>query len=381
MLHAFLDGELDGAHEEVLFRRLSENADLRGEMQDNLAIRKAIQHDTEAFTPPAVATSAVFGALGFSIPSTSSAAAAAPAANSMLRSIWVSGGSAMLAVTAAVMLYMLFPAPVSQNTERVISSPATELTVQELPALSDLAVSTPVARTAAPPVAAVPVKPQALPSALAALAKAEGKLNLRPIDGLKDVSGDPHARSVPHEQVFFYDLLPTPSGLTLQARNVALRSYPAPAIVSQSESWFRNVNLGVFYALSDHHSIGVETGQEAFPQRFNGIQTQGIEAGKDVGYEQNPLAYWATAVYQFNGDALLPHVYPFVQLQAGGAFNLDQGVGLGPLGRAVAGLKLKPFDRIAFVVGAEGSVLMYKFQNNWFRTEKLGLTYGLSYEF
>ena len=39
------------------------------------------------------------------------------------------------------------------------------------------------------------------------------------------------------------------------------------------------------------------------------------------------------------------------------------------------------FDRIAIVVGAEGSMLMYRFQNNWFETNKLGMTYGISYEF
>jgi hypothetical protein len=94
-----------------------------------------------------------------------------------------------------------------------------------------------------------------------------------------------------------------------------------------------------------------------------------------VRYEQNPLAYWATAVYQFNGDALLPHVHPFVQFQVGGAFQL------GGLARATAGIKFKPFERIAIVMGAEGSMLLYRFQGSWFQTDKLGLTYGLAYEF
>jgi hypothetical protein len=130
------------------------------------------------------------------------------------------------------------------------------------------------------------------------------------------------------------------------------------------------MNLGVMYAIGDNHAIGIEGGREPFSQHFFGY-----ENGVRVRYEQNPLAYWATAVYQFTGAPLLPHVHPFAQLQAGGVIDL------GPLARATLGLKFKPFDRIAVIVGAEGSVLMYRFQNNWFNTNKLGMTYGVSYEF
>ncbi len=364
MLHAFLDGELDGAHEEVLFRKLSSNPELRTEMQENLAIRKAIQHDTEAFTPPAAATSAVFGALGFSMPPAGSINPAAASGN-ILKRFWMSGGSALFAVAAAILIYLQFPAPVQEDPVRLVSIPPTQLLVEETPALSDIPVSAPapVTRRTVTASDAIPVVPVA--------AVEERTLALRPVGTLPG-KGDrsPRTRYVQNGQVYFFDLLPTPTGLSLQARNVAMRSDPAPRTVSQSEPWFRNVNLGLMYALSENHSIGIEGGQEAFPQHFDGI-----EDGGAVRYEQNPLAYWATAVYQFNGDALLPHVHPFAQVQLGGAFRL------GALARATAGIKFKPFERIAIVIGAEGSLLMYRFQNNWFQTDKLGLTYGLAYEF
>lgn len=369
MLHAFLDGELDSAHEEVLFQNLSSSPDLRAEMQDNLAIRKAIQHDTDAFTPPAAATAAVFGALGFSIPSASAMAAGAASGN-MLRRFWMSGGSAVLAVAAAVVLYLQFPLPAESDTERVVSLPATVLTVEETPALADIAVSAPA------PALTAAAMPQAVSSALPAenalpVVRDDGEvLALRPLGTLVKGDRKRDVRYLRGGQLHMYEVVPIPTGLTLQVRNVALRANPAPRTITQSEPWFRNVNLGLMYALSDHHSIGVEAGQESFPQNFNGI-----EDGGAVRYEQNPLAYWATAVYQFNGDALLPHVHPFAQVQLGGAFKL------GGLARVTAGIKFKPFERIAIVVGAEGSVLMYRFQDTWFQTDKLGLTYGLAYEF
>jgi len=366
MLHAFLDGELDGAHEEVLFRKLSSSGELRAEMQDSLAIRSAIQHDTEAYTPPAVATSAVFGALGFSMPPAGSMSPVA-GSGSILRRFWVSGGTAMMVVAAAVFLLMQFPQLLQNDlNERVVSAPASTLAIEETPALGDIPISVPVqySRIATPLPAAVTVSQKAAP-------RMERELTLRPLVSLQSRSNElPDPDHVRADQVYFYDLLPSDNGLTLYARNVALRSDPAPEIVSQSEPWFRNVNIGLMYGLSEHHSIGIEGGQEAFSQRFDGI-----ENGRSVGYGQNPMAYWLTAVYQFNGDALLPHVHPFAQVQLGGAFDL------GGLARAAVGLKFKPFDRIAIVVGAEGSMLMYRFQNNWFQTDKIGMTYGVAYEF
>jgi hypothetical protein len=68
-------------------------------------------------------------------------------------------------------------------------------------------------------------------------------------------------------------------------------------------------------------------------------------------------------------------MHPYAQIQAGAAFNL------GPLARAGVGVAVKPFEKISLLIGAEGSILAYKFQNKWFDTKKLGLTYGLSYEF
>lgn len=372
MLHAFMDGELGSPQEEALFQKLSSDPSLRAEMQDHLAIRKAVQHDIEAYTPPASATAAIFTTLGFTIPSSSvtAAAAAATAAaggGSMLRSMWFSAASSALAVATAVLLYLQFPVAfdaIGTVVERVVSSPSDIVVVEETAPLADLTVTT--QRSSAP---------AAAPSATSTVATApvvqEREVTLRDMQLLAAALSEQEAPGrVRGGQVYFYDLLPTPDGVTFHARNVALRSDPAPSVVSQSEPWFRNVNLGLMYALDDHHAVGIEAGRESFSQHFNGL-----ENGMGVRYEQNPLAYWATAVYQFTGEPLLPHVHPFIQLQAGGAFEI------GGLGRATLGIKFRPFDRIAVIAGAEGSLMVYRFQSNWFSTNKVGMTYGLSYEF
>lgn len=371
MLHAFLDGELDGAHEEVLFSKLASSVELRAEMQDQLTIRTAIQHDTDAFNPPASATAALFGALGFSIPSN----AAAGAGFSVAQRWWITGASILTAAVAILLLYTQYPFSSSDKvmTERVVSMPSTALTIEETPALADIPIPASTRQNDVLPRNAYPTAPVEITNSMRDVNLAS--LGFHPVAALSSSSSDQAETAaeparIREQHVYFYDLVPTPDGVTLHARNVALQSDPSPRALSQSEPWFRNVNLGLMYALSEHHSIGIEAGQEAFPQHFSGV-----EDGVHVRYEQNPLAYWATAVYQYNGDALLPHVHPFAQLQVGGAFSL------GGLGRASLGLKFKPFDRIAIVVGAEGSMLMYRFQDSWFRTNKLGMTYGIAYEF
>ena len=402
MLHAFLDGELDSTNEELLFEKLSSDSALRSEMQQHLAMRKAIQHDNEAFTPPAAATSAVFAALGFSLPPLAAEAApaggfgaaggigaagggaAAGAGSGTFRQVALSAAAAVLAILAALFLSMQFPAAspdIAGTMERVVSVPPTTVEIQETPALGDLPVASVPARNALP-TASAPAQEQA--SAKRDLRIFDARdldtrdLDMRPITALT-ASEKAAPERIRAGDVQFFDLIPAPDGVTLYARNVALRSDPSPAVVSQSEPWFHNMNIGALYALSDHHAIGIEGGQEAFPQTF-----RGIEGGRSVRYEQNPMAYWATAVYQFNGDALLPHVHPFAQAQAGGAFGQAVNGGmywLGPLARATLGVKLRPFERIAIVAGLEGTMLLYRFQGSWFDTNKLGLTYGVSYEF
>lgn len=365
MLHAFMDGELGGPQEEALFHKLSADPALRSEMQDHLAIRKAVQHDIEAFTPPASATAAIFTSLGFTIPSNT--ATAAGAGSSFLRGLWIGSAASVLAVATAIILFFQFSttgdAP-AEIIERVVRTPADPVFIEQPAPLADLPTAPARHASAAVTEAATPFDAE---FTVRAVTPRDITLLASAIDETAPPAPPAQVRT---DQVRFYDLLPAPDGVTLYARNVALRSDPAPTVVSQSEPWLRNVNLGVLYAIDEHHAIGFEGGREPFSQNFHGI-----EHGVGVRYEQNPLAYWATAVYQFSGDPLLPHVHPFFQIQAGGALEL------GALGRATLGLEFRPFDRIAVLVGAEGSLLLYRFQTNWFSSNKLGMTYGLSYEF
>jgi hypothetical protein len=365
MLHAYLDGELNGAHEEALFRMLSEDSALRSEMQDHLAIRKAIQHDTQAYSPPPAATAAVFGALGFSVPSIAHAASGAGR-------IWFASGSAFLAVTTALLLSLLFTTEdAALLSAEPLERPPIELRIEALPAMPDLPVGS-VSRAAALPAAAIiPEQESPIEEALpAVIDEAPERMLLQPPAEFATTER-PDLRGIRAPFIPYVSLLRIPKdGAMLYVRNASLQSMPDRAVASATDFPLSDVNVGVLLPLGKHHALGVEFGRETFPQEFSTMVR-----GASVRYEQTPTAYCATAVYQLTAGDIFPWLTPYAQFQAGLAYRI------GPLGRVHAGLAIKPIERISLLVGAEGSILGYKFQNTWFDTRKFGLTYGIRYDF
>jgi len=59
-----LDGELDKTKEAELYSQLGNDPILQNEMNDLITISKTVKNDTEAFTPPVVATKNIFNSLG-----------------------------------------------------------------------------------------------------------------------------------------------------------------------------------------------------------------------------------------------------------------------------------------------------------------------------
>ncbi|MCZ7557351.1 MAG: hypothetical protein M5R41_13200 [Bacteroidia bacterium] len=368
MLHAYLDGELDGPHEEALFRMLSEDGALRAEMQDHLAIRKAVQHDTQAFTPPAAATAAIFGALGFSIPAATTAAASGAG------KIWFASGSAILAVVTSMLLSTLFTSTDQQiyADAGVPAAPVMTLNIEESAPLGDIVSSAPADTRQGRSVSDSQPVLEELPKPTAFEEQPE---QLVEIECLPPAAfgerGEPDLRGLRAPFIPYVSFLRMPvDGMMFYLRNTASQSSPAGTFGASSELLMNNLHIGALYPLSRYHALGVEFGREIFPQSFDGTLR-----GAVVRYEQSPVVYCATAVYQLTAGEVLPLMHPYAQIQAGAAFNL------GPLARAGLGVAVKPFEKISLLIGAEGSILAYKFQNKWFDTKKLGLTYGLRYEF
>ena len=179
-------------------------------------------------------------------------------------------------------------------------------------------------------------------------------------DGMPEHSPDALAEAEPIGHLQFY------------LRGVAaLRSYPSPDIAPLATPPINNIAAGVFYVPDGENAIGLEVGQEHVLQQYEGMSEQGLR----MRVEQNYLALWAGAAYQrtFGAVPLLAGAHPFARLMAG-------GMATGPMARVLLGFRFQ-VGRVGALLGAEGSLLGYRYQGSWFSTSKVGATYGMSIDF
>jgi hypothetical protein len=117
--------------------------------------------------------------------------------------------------------------------------------------------------------------------------------------------------------------------------------------------------------------IGVEIGQEAFPQEYTGT-----EEGRGVRYRQNPLLPWIALSGRLTPVELrlAPDLVPFGQVLLG-------ATRVGPMGKAALGVEYKPDSRVRLAFGFEGGMLAYRYMNSTFFTRNIGVVYGISLSF
>jgi hypothetical protein len=157
--------------------------------------------------------------------------------------------------------------------------------------------------------------------------------------------------------------------IAISARGIQSTSFPSIEQSPGSSPWFKDMGIGVSYALSDDKSIGLEAGQESFAQEYTGQ-----ENGRTVHYKQRPLLFWAGVAYQQSLETIRigNQIVPFFKVAVG-------ATQVGPIGRLTAGLLYHADSRTTFSLGMEGAWLPYPFQGAWFiGSRNLGATYGVS---
>ncbi len=380
-----LDGELDSMHESKLFAELAVNADLRAEFKQQMAIRSAVQQDRAALVPPVALTSSVFSGLGFAAPLAGAAAGAA-------------GGGFLLQWLMRIGLPLLSSVAVAGITYSVVNSTQSTPITQQQPT-----TAAPVAPEAAEqPVAPLPVTTGRLPTANRSQAPAEltrlrnENASLRrqlaaaqervsessiemqsepPVQRVNvtssmDVRYGTDQRAVQQTMLtpISNSLLKYPAFL-VQVRGMSANSLTEVSAPAQT-SWYDNLSVGLLYQLSEQSAVGVEFGNEAFAMSFEGQRN-----GQTILYEQQPLSMWAGVTYRHTFPALGNSGFsPFGQVLVGGSK-------FGPLGRLSAGMIYSPAGPLSFIFGLEGSTMAYQFENAWYGSSKIGLTYGVAIRF
>ena len=397
-IHQLLDGELDSPSEAVLFNELAQNSDLRSEFMQLLAIRTAVQQDRAALIPPVALTSSVFADLGLSAPL--AGAAAAGAAGGAAASTWFSKALVPLAAALAAAGITYWSTEQPGRGEPVarpdnIANARPDNIANARPdnianARPDNAITHRAENSQDAEMRRLRAEVSRLREALVLATTAENEEPVQaPVQEIPDDHSEPPARTTPidltHTIVLARDTDPRivtavreqpiipayddyPSFI-VQVRGLASLGLTQVHVVPQT-SIAENANLALMYQLAPQHLIGVEVGNESFPMAFEGSRN-----GQLIRYEQQPISTWAGVTYRHSFAPIGNTAFtPFAQGLLGGSQ-------FGPLGRLTGGIQYSPAGPLSFMLGVEGTSMVYTHQNNWFTSSKLGLTYGMAIRF
>lgn len=402
LIQHLLDGELDPTLELGLFAELASSAELRNELKQQLAIRSTVQHDRIALVPPAALTNAVFSGLGFAAPL---AGAAAGAAGGGLIASWLSKlglplitAAAAAGITwvsaqqpsdarvvtgdtqvatrteeAAAPLTQTAPAdnPTLQRGDANLRSAADQRTIAALQrenarlrdALSDAEARVPVQNleaTQMPSTSAVAQDAGTMSTPAVSSIMLTNDVRLTRDNGRQPFGLSPLVETKPTWQSYPFDMFQVRGFSTTPLTNVS---------VTPQSMWYDNLSVSFVKHLTEHHSLGIEIGNETFAQVFEGNRN-----GQLIRYEQQPSALWAGIFYRYQTSPISNNFIPFGQVLAG-------GTKYGPIGRATVGVQYAPAGPLSFLLGLEGAMLAYKFQDTWYTSSKIGLTYGVAVRF
>ncbi|MBL0323006.1 MAG: hypothetical protein IPP80_11670 [Ignavibacteria bacterium] len=403
-IHNLLDGELDSMNESALFGELAVNSDLRTDFKQQLAIRSAVHDDRVGLVPPIALTSSVFSGLGFAAPL---AGAAAGAAGGGLLLQWLTRlGLPILSSIAAVGITF----GLVNSEQRIANSESPVVNSEQRTSNSEqrIANSESSVANSESSAAVAGSREQALESTnnrlrreIASLRAEQDRLKMMLAERTSVASEAPvqsdEPRFVSSPEVMTTNVAMTntiqlthsnePRMLQATALTpINLRPVKYPAFLVQvrgmsgssmtdvsvpaQTAWYDNMSIGLFYQLSDRNTVGLEFGNESFAMAFEGERN-----GQVIRYEQQPLSAWAGITYRHTLPTIGSTAFaPFGQILLG-------GTKYGPLGRLTAGIAYAPSGPLSFIFGLEGSTMGYQFQDSWFGTSKIGLTYGVSVRF
>ncbi len=393
-INQLLDGELDTMMEQSLYGRLAVDAELRAEMREQLAMRLAIQEDRALLVPPAALTNNVFSGLGFAAPL---AGAAAGAAGGSMLTQWLSRLgipiASALAATGLTIALSNGGAPSSSQVAQTTSvvagqTPSAPILPEKITTVNEVP-TTPTMRT-------VYVTDPHVREQLALLEAENNRLRAelanRPtvevstsettvqqheqprLAEVRLVQAYSPQRTADVQPYAVQALRTAPSteflpGVSLQVRGFSLNALQSTQAPEQSD-WYSNLGLSFLYRFSNNHSAGIELGNESFPMIF-----QGDRNGQVIQYEQFPTAFWVGATYRFTGNSFSAFpAAPYAQATLAGSQ-------FGPIGRVAGGIQYTPLGPVSFLLGVEAASLAYSFQNQWYFSPKVGLTYGMAVRF
>ncbi len=343
-LHELLDGELPAEAEEELFYALAANAELRAALRQLILLQRTLVREQPSI--PAQLEQQLFERLGF--------------AEQGIRRHWQTGaiavGSALLGFALGALLFLRMPEP----SPSPLPHPSPVVLEMALPTRAPAAPSALRAPISVPHTAPHPSPPELPAITVQPVAPRES-----PIVTFATPQPSPAGLSPSAAPEIAQPPASSGSSLHLGIRFLGLWQQSSPEVTLPGQSsGVRNLCLSLEQPLSAAHAIALEAGSEDFPQVFSSERT-GLQ------YRQRPALLWVGLAHHWEPSVEAPAV-PFLHTLLGGTV-------VGPVGKVWVGSAIRLGEHSRLRIGLEGTLLLYRFEGQWFSTRKLGISYGMAF--
>jgi hypothetical protein len=378
MITLYMDGELPDALQPSLFAMLTEQAELRQEMQDHFTVRRHM--DTNLIAPPLELEESIMRRIG--------AITVGASLNNPVSTGLASSATTWFGKVVQPLMFVLLGATLSGmyfafNTDK--SEQIVQMTKQENVPTQQIMQSPLINATNHAQILNMPSKRIASPMPvtnnmdIASMIEDAEQINnsnadIKPTPEITQqvvtplladviVPNNTQQIDIPKKELQAIINSEETSPFSLTLRGFTTHSFVDQKVTPNFNPFINNVSAGFQYDLSKEDAVFVELGQESVVQRFTGI-----ENNYTIQYDQTYHAPWAMIGWQhrFHGGNSFK---PLIRV-GGGAMET------GPMARMTIGVEYDLTRNITLIGGIEGMSTFYSYKGQWFSTQKAGITYG-----
>lgn len=378
MITLYMDGELPDALQPSLFAMLSEQAELRQEMQDHFTVRRHM--DTNLIAPPLELEESIMRRIG--------AVTVGASLNNPVSTGLATSATAWFGKVVQPLMFVLLGATLSGmyfafNTDK--SEQIVQMMKQENVPTQQIMQSPVINATNNSQILNIPSKRIASPMPvtknmnIASMIEDDEQINnsnadIKPTPEIAQqaitplladviVPNNTQQIDIPKKELQAIIDSEETSPFSLTLRGFTTHSFVDQKVTPNFNPFINNVSAGFQYDLSKEDAVFVELGQESVVQRFTGI-----ENNYTIQYDQTYHAPWAMIGWQhrFDGGNSFK---PLIRV-GGGAMET------GPMARMTIGVEYDLTRNITLIGGIEGMSTFYSYKGQWFSTQKAGITYG-----
>jgi hypothetical protein len=388
-----MQGNLDENSERSLFNELAMDDDLRADFKCFTSVTDGIKRNMDSFAPSIAVKNRIYSKAGFTIPSEPiTPIISTPAKNILLRNGLLTNiltGIATLIATILIM-HLFFttkteaPANSSNNDNNLNIQKSIVPKVESIESDQGLANSNSkpiikyvyIREKSKEPIADEETKPEVMkPNENQTFLITQSKIGPGMNNGINNLLSSNSRNDFPfapkNEATFKPSSFNSQSDLWLsfEMRGSANWNFPKETISPLSYNKFNNMNLSIFYKLSDKFRAGLGVKQETFYTVFDGTESDGSIYKY---YEQPNLTTYSGnfRYYPIDTGALSPYLQLGLGLNTGGYVAMPS-----------LGLEYQAYTNLSFILGIEYDYFWFSHQNKWFSASKAGFSYGISYQF